>query len=123
MVTKSILDNFKEGKEQKPYLKLVKNNKAFVLYLYKNKNEEIQMKGVRLKEAKVKEQNTARKAELIQNAISKNPGRVFIEPDGETLGLICYCKETPKIPTKIDDYKFMDAKECFDWLLLKELGL
>lgn len=122
VITKNILELFQEKKEDREYLRITKNKKSFIVHLYIDKNSEVVSQPVFLKEAKIKDK-VQNKDKVIQDNIQQNPDRIFLEPDGMTLGMIAYQTKPVKLPGHIDDYAFMTPKECFDWLLLRSIGL
>lgn len=122
VITKNILELFQEGKEDREYLRITNNKKSFIVHLYIDEDGKVVTRRVLFKEAVIKD-NVLDKEKIIQKNIQKNPNRVFLEPDEKTLGIIAYQSKPTQLPNRIDDYAFMTPKECFDWLLLRSIGL
>lgn len=121
VVTKNILELFQQ-KQGKEYLKITKNKKSFIVHLYIDSNGRVVSQPVIFKEATIKDE-VQNKEKVIQEKIKQNPDRVFLEPNGKTLGIIAYKTKPITLPSHIDDYAFMTPKETFDWLLLRSIGL
>lgn len=124
MITKNILDIFVNTKEDRNYLRVTKDRKSYIVHIQidEDKKNEVICHQVFLKEATVKD-GVKNKEQKIKNMIEKNPNRIFLEPNGKTLGIIAHQTKPMTLPGHIDDYAFMTPKECFDWLLLRSIGL
>lgn len=124
MITKNILDIYVNTNEDRDYLCVTKNRKSYIVHLQidENKKDKVICHQVFLKEATVKD-SVKNKEKSIQKMIEKNPNRIFLEPNGKTLGMIAYYSKPITLPSHIDNYAFMTPKECFDWLLLRSIGL
>lgn len=121
MFIKTILEEFKSS--DKSFVRLSVNNKSFIIHLYM-KEEEIKAHYVVFREAKPKGKTKEERVKQLKEAVRKNPNRAFIEPNGEVLGILCFkALDINSLPKNVDKYQFMNAKESYEWLLLKSIGL
>ena len=117
-----ITNILEEYTKEKPYLKLTKNNLSQVYHLYKQ-NGKLQAQIVYLKEAKPKGSTEEEKLSQLQNAVQREPLRAFIEPDNKTLAMLVYRGNNLDLPHSTEKYEYMSPKECYNYLLLKSVGL